>query len=121
MFTGGALVFVLSVLRLAVVHLNETPRYFLAAGKDLKIFETLQTLANKCNRHCYLTLEQLEGCGVGRCAHAKTRFSTNEPLVHLRGLFATKKLGLVTAFLWLSWTVIGLVNPLFFYFFRTCL
>lgn len=116
MFTSGALVFVMSVLRITVVRLKETPKYLLGLGEDAQVVETLQYLANKYDRPISLTLEKLEACGQVRGAHSKNRLSVNEFSVHLRGLFATRKIGISTILIWLSWTLIGLVYPLFYVF-----
>lgn len=116
MFTAGALVFVMSVLRITVVRLKETPKYLLGLGEDAQVVETLQYLASRYNRPISLTLEKLEACGQVKGAHSKKRLSMNELSIHLRGLFATKKIGTSTLLIWLSWTLIGLVYPLFYVF-----
>lgn len=116
MFTSGALVFVMSVLRITVVRLKETPKYLLGLGEDAQVVETLQFLAKKYDRPISLTLEKLEACGEVRGAHSKNRFSANEFSIHLRGLFATRKIGISTILIWISWTLIGLVYPLFYVF-----
>lgn len=116
MFTSGALVFVMSVARVTVVRLKETPKYLLGMGEDAKLVETLQYLANRYDRPCSLTLEQLSACGVVRGTHSRNRFSLGESLIHVRGLFATRKMAMSTLMLWLSWTLIGLAYPLFYVF-----
>ena len=121
MFTSGAAVFVMSVLRITIIRLKETPKYLLAAGEDERVVDTMQELAAQYNRPCSLTLEKLQACGVVRSAHSENRFSLAETLVHLRGLFATKKLGRSTLLIWLSWTLIGLAYPLFYVFLGTYL
>ena len=68
-------------------------------------------------------MEQMQECCVtggvlpaGRrgsiSAHASKKFSFNEVWMHLKGLFATKKLGFSTILIWWSWTLIGLAYPL---------
>ncbi|SPQ27188.1 400c125c-2008-4781-9fc2-1baa70095ad8 [Thermothielavioides terrestris] len=121
MFTSGALVFVMSILRLTVVRLRETPKYLLGLGEDAKVVDTFQALAIKYNRPCSLTLEQLEACGVVTTAHSKNRLSLAETLIHLRGLFSTRKTGLSTVMIWISWTMVGLAYPLFYVFLPTYL
>jgi len=118
MFTSGALVFGMSVARITVIRLKETPKYLLGMGEDARMVETLQYLANKYNRPCSLTVDKLEACGTVRSAHSKNRFSLGEVLVHIRGLFCTKKIALSTVLIWLSWTLIGLAYPLFYVFLR---
>lgn len=121
-YTGGALVFVMSIARLTVIRLKETPKYLIGEGKDQEVVETLQSIATKYNRPCSLTLERLESCGVTAApnerrgsvaAHAKRRASPAEVLTHLRGLFETRKIGLSTCLIWFSWTLIGLAYPLY--------
>jgi hypothetical protein len=63
-----------------------------------------------------LTVEKLEACGEVRGTHSRNRFSLGESLVHLRGLFATRSMAISTLLIWLSWTLIGLVYPLFYVF-----
>lgn len=116
MYTAGALVFILSLLRVTVIRLRETPKYLLGMGEDAKIIETLQYLSHRHNRPCSLTLEKLEACGVVRGTHSKNRFSLGESLIHVRGLFATRKMAVSTGLVWLSWTLIGLAYPLFYVF-----
>ncbi|KAK5201039.1 transporter [Cryomyces antarcticus] len=64
----------------------------------------------------------LQACGVTGAwdrrgsvasAHAKKRFSLREVWVHLKGLFATKRMGLSTSLIWFSWLLIGLAYPLY--------
>ncbi|ROV88773.1 hypothetical protein VPNG_10286 [Cytospora leucostoma] len=116
LFTAGALVFVMSILRITVVRLKETPKYLLGMGEDAKLVDTLQSLAAKHNRTCSLTVEKLEACGEVRGTHSANRFSLNESLIHLRGLFVTRKIATSTLLIWLSWALIGLVYPLFYVF-----
>jgi len=108
-----------------VIRLRETPKFLVGEGRDAEVVDTLQFIANKYHRSCSLTLEDMEACGVtggaslpaGRrgsvTAHAKRRFSFAEVGMHLKGLFATKKLGWSTVLIWWSWTLIGLAYPLY--------
>ncbi|CAN8104394.1 unnamed protein product [Discula destructiva] len=121
MYTAGTLVFVLSVLRITVIRLRETPKYLLGMGEDAKLVETLQYLSERYNRPCSLTLDKLDACGVVRGTHSKKRFSLGESLIHVRGLFATRQMAVSTGLVWLSWTLIGLAYPLFYVFLNTYL
>lgn len=113
MYTSGALVFAMSIARITVVRLQETPKYRLGTGEDAELVQTLHSIAKRYNRNCSLTLEMLEACGTVRTAHSESRYSLSESFVHLSGLFATKKIGLSTILIWFSWTLIGLayVSP----------
>lgn len=126
MFTSGALVFVMSILRLTIIRLKETPKYLLGQGEDAALVETLQHIATKYNRPCSLTLEQLEACGTvmtaqGRGPKRSFASSVAETMSHFRGLFETRRMALSTGLIWLSWTAIGLVYPLFYVFLPTYL
>ncbi|KAH6604935.1 hypothetical protein Trco_006642 [Trichoderma cornu-damae] len=121
LFTGGALVFVMSILRITVVRLRETPKYLLGLGDDAKVVETFQFLAAKYDRPCSLTLEKLEACGQIQSAHGKSRFSLSETRIHFSGLFINKKMSISTVLIWLSWSLIGLIYPLFYVFLPTYL
>lgn len=113
-FTSGAFVLVLSVARVTVIRFHETPKYLICRGQDEKVVTFFQDLAKKYHRSCDLTLEDLQRSGTVTSAHARSRFSFGEILVHYRGLFATKKLAWSTSLIWVSWTLIGLAFPLFF-------
>lgn len=116
MYTSSAMVFVLSVLRVTVIRLVETPKYILGEGKDEVMVENFHKLATKYNRPCTITVEELAACGTVASAHGKSRASFGELTVHFRGLFATKTIGFSTVLIWLSWTMIGLAYPLFYVF-----
>ncbi|KAH8807706.1 major facilitator superfamily domain-containing protein [Xylogone sp. PMI_703] len=122
-YASCSLVFVMSVLRVTVIRLAETPKYLLGKGEDRAAAENLIAIAKKYNRPCSLTVEQLEACGVTevRANHAKNKYSIAEIMVHFRGLFQTRKIGLSTTLIWLSWTLIGLAYPLFNVFLPTYL
>ena len=109
----GAFIFVLSVLRVTVIRLRETPKFLLGQGKDAEVVHVFNELSKQYSRPCSLTVEQLERCGVISSAHSRNRFSTGEFLIHFRALFSTKKVALTTILLWLSWFIIGLAYPLF--------
>lgn len=122
-FANGALVLVMSIARITVIRLRETPKFLLSEGKDEQVIEILQFIATKYHRPCSLTLDRLAECGetdIGQgnrrgtvSAHSKSRFSLKEVWVHIRGLYATKKMGLSTSLIWFSWLLIGLAYPLY--------
>ncbi|KAL2206970.1 MFS general substrate transporter [Sarocladium strictum] len=119
MFTGGAIVFVMSALRLLVMRLPETPKYLVATGQDEKLVTTLLTIAKKHNRPCSLTLESLQACGqvhqVEKASHQSKGQRAISTLIHqVKGLFATRRLAMSTLMIWVSWMGIGLGYPLFF-------
>lgn len=109
----------MSILRITVIRLKETPKFLVGEGKDEQVVETLQALAMKYNRPCSLTLAKMQACNQlavddGRrtsvSAHAKRRVSFAEIWGHLRGLFVTRRIALSTSLIWFSWLLIGLVG-----------
>ncbi|CAG9984029.1 unnamed protein product [Clonostachys byssicola] len=121
MFTGGALMLVMSLLRSFALHLPETPKYLVSSGQDEQVVSLLHKLASKHNRPCSLTLEQLQACGtVNQELQEETaqmsaiRRAAKQLAGHLKGLFGTRKLALSTILIWISWMLIGLGYPLFF-------
>ncbi|KAG6018213.1 hypothetical protein E4U43_007054 [Claviceps pusilla] len=113
LFTGGALVLAMSLLRVTVIRLRETPKYLLGRGQDDKVVETFQYLANRYDRPCSLTLEKLQACGTIRAVQGTNRgLSLRGSSCHFSGLFSTKKVAISTFMIWLSWTLIGLAYPL---------
>lgn len=115
-FASGALVFLMSLLRITVMRLKETPKFLVAEGRDEECLQTLRFLATKYNRPCTLTLEDLRACGTISTARRGKRGPfgrLGEVLVHLKGLFATRRIGISTGLIWFSWTLIGLAYPLY--------
>jgi len=112
-FGCGGLILVMSIARITIIQLRETPKFLLGEGKDEELVKNMQYLAKRYNRHCDLTLEQLTACGNVISTHSK---GLGETLIHIKGLFATKKLGLSTCLIWFSWLLIGLAYPLFYVF-----
>lgn len=112
-FGCGGLILLMSIARVTVVRLRETPKYLLGQGRDEEIVTNLQYIAKRYNRQCDLTLQQLQSCGTVSSAHSK---GIGETWIHIRGLFVTRKLGYSTCLIWFSWTLIGLAYPLFYVF-----
>lgn len=109
----------MSIARVTVIRLHETPKFLVGQGCDQQVVDTLQGLARKYNRPCTLTLDRMEACGAmdnegaAGDAHGKRRFSLTEVRVHLKGLYATSRIGVSTSLIWLSWLLIGLAYPLY--------
>lgn len=107
--------FVMSMARIFVIRLKETPKFLVGEGRDAECVEVLQGIATKYNRPCSLTLEALQACGTTatRETQGKSKWGFGTISVHLRGLYATKRIGVSTTLIWLSWTLIGLAYPLY--------
>jgi len=113
-FASGALVLVMSILRITVIRLQETPKFLVGEGKDAECVAVLQSIAQKYNRPCSLTVEKLAACGTITDHRAgRSKWSFGEVGMHLKGLFSTRKIGYSTSLIWLSWVLIGLAYPLY--------
>jgi len=115
-YSSGSLVLVMSILRVTIIQLKETPKFLVGEGRDAECVETLQFIATKYNRPCSLTLELLQECGaIDRAAArgGKSKWGFGEVGMHLRGLYSTKRIGISTTLIWFSWTLIGLAYPLY--------
>lgn len=120
-FTAGGIVLLMSIARVVVIRFHETPKFLLCQGHDEAVVNLLQDLATKHGRKCNLTVEQLAACGSIISTHSKSRVSFGELAVHYRGLFATRKLAISTTLVWFSWSLIGLIYPLYYVFLPTYL
>ncbi|KAJ4413320.1 Filamentous Growth Regulator [Didymella pomorum] len=114
-YASGALVFVMSMARIFVIRLKETPKFLIGEGRDAEALAVLQHIATKYNRPCSLTLDTLTRCGTlsTRSTQGKSKWAPGAIGVHLKGLYATRRIGVSTTLIWLSWTLIGLAYPLY--------
>ena len=111
-FSLGALVFVASILRVAVLRLQHSSKWLITQGRDAEVIGTLQSIATKYNRPLSLTLENL--ISFGEVKDAKTSpWSARRLAAHVRVLFQTRKLAYSTVILFLTWATIGIAYPLF--------
>ena len=114
-YASGSLVFVMSIARITVIRLKETPKFLVGEGRDAECVETLQYIAEKYGRPCSLTLERMQACGTTdtRASQGKSKWGLGGVWGHIRGLYATRRIGISTTLIWLSWTLIGLAYPLY--------
>lgn len=98
-------------------HCNSLQTNTTGALKGILRYEPSADCYTYLFRPCDLTIERMEACGItggqrrgSLSAHASKRFSFAEVGMHLKGLFATKKLGLSTVLIWWSWLLIGKVS-----------
>lgn len=114
-YASGSLVFVMSIARLTVIKLKETPKFLVGEGRDAECVETLQFIATKYNRPCSLTLEKMNACGtIDKSATVgQNKWALGGVWGHIKGLYSSRRIGISTSLIWLSWTLIGLAYPLY--------
>ncbi|KAH8674120.1 major facilitator superfamily domain-containing protein [Xylariales sp. PMI_506] len=115
---SGTLVLLMSIARVTIVQLHETPKYLLCEGRDHQVVKLFQDLACQYQRPCDLTLEELQACGKVTSAHS-TDVEGKHPwmselMVHFKGLFKTRVMTISVLLLWFSWMLIGIAYPLFY-------
>ena len=116
-YANGSLMLAMSVARVTIIRLHETPKFLIGQGRDAEVIEGLRQISDKYNRPMSLTVERLEACGqIGTIGGAGGKKGIAAIWWHVKGLFATRKLGLSTCLIWLSWLMIGLAYPLYFVF-----
>ncbi|KAH8893920.1 MFS general substrate transporter [Thozetella sp. PMI_491] len=101
-FTNGAIILVLSLLRVLVIHFHETPKFLLTQGRDEDVVKTLQDLTTKYNRPFSLTVDELRTCGVIEAGTKKT-----SPL----DLFTDRSRATQTCCILAFWVIVGLAYP----------
>jgi hypothetical protein len=116
-FTLGALMFLLAILRLFVFPLHESPRYLLGRGHDDDAVAVIHEIARYNRTETSLTVENLENAGHRAEQQAGTRNwrvlseSSVWTAKHVRSLFATKKMAWSTSLLiWIWGTVFHIKN-----------
>lgn len=119
--TCGGFVLICALMRVFFIKMLESPKYDISHGNDEQVIRSLDTIAASSGRVNPLTLEMLQACGtIENDDSDKTLMeklnimnSLRSIKFHLKGLFATRILGLSTALNFLSWMLIGLAYPLF--------
>lgn len=119
--TCGGFVLLCALGRVFLITMMESPKYDISNGNDENVIRSLDTIAASSKRTNPLTLQMLQDVGtIQRDNSEKTLLQKLNVLdalrsigFHLKGLFATKIMGVSTALNFLSWLLIGLAYPLF--------
>ncbi|KAL5479006.1 MFS1_2 [Sanghuangporus weigelae] len=132
LFTIGGLMLALWCLRALVFRLYESPRYLIARGEDEKAVAVLHAVARINGTTCSLTAEQLKRAGASAVASSGgsplivsvnedhkaglsgvAKWSVKEMWIHVKGLFATRKVAWSTSLLIFLWGIISLASTLY--------
>lgn len=141
-FIIGGITFFCFFLRFIVFRIPESPKYFLAKGRDAEAVDAMHRFAKMCGRPLPEDMlsvsilrsaagqdeymdhkEEVVRSKLGFVDSAKlslrnlredlTRGSNGNTRSGIKALFATRQLGYTTAMIWLLWAIIGLAYPLF--------
>lgn len=81
----GSFVFILSILRIFVIRLKESPKWLLSQNKDDEVVRIIEEIALIGGKTCPLTVDQLRTIGtVVQANNAKT-YSPSIILYHIKG------------------------------------
>jgi MFS family permease len=84
-YTLGSLVFVLSVLRMVVIRLKESPKWLLSQNRDAEVVKIIEEIAHAAGKQSPLTLAQLEAIGPVRNAGGANKYSPMIIFHHIKG------------------------------------
>jgi hypothetical protein len=111
-FTAGSIVLALSLLRVLLIKMHQTPKWLISQNRDREAFEALKTLSIKYNRPIHLTCHDLQD--QGQVLHTEhSVWSALRLKNHFGGLFETKILAYSTSMIIANWFIIGMVSPLY--------
>jgi len=84
-YTLGGFVFILSILRITVIRLKESPKWLLSQNKDAEVVKIIQSIAKAAGKECSLTLEQLESIGTVCEINNIKKYNPKMILYHIKG------------------------------------
>jgi MFS family permease len=84
-YTLGAFFFILSLLRLIVIRLKESPKWLLSQNKDVEVVKIIQSIAKAAGKESSLTLEQLESIGLVHEINNMKKYNRKIILYHIKG------------------------------------
>ena len=121
-YTNSAIVLFLAIVRLGIFSMDESPKYLISNGRDEEAVAVLQLIAQKYNRKCSLTVEDLAACGEYEDSHnfkaEGYTFKTVSSAIaaHVKILYSSQKVAYSSSLIFLSWFLIGLAYNTFFNF-----
>lgn len=84
-YTLGSLMFILSVLRVLVIRLKESPKWLLSQNRDQEVVKIINDIAQAAGKACPLTLEQLQSFGSVVQDNQKNSQGLSIITYHIRG------------------------------------
>ena len=84
-YTLGSFVFVLSLLRIFVIRLKESPKWLLSQNRDAEVVKIIQEIAEGAGKQCSLTLEQLQSIGTVNTNKDSKKYNPKIIWYHIKG------------------------------------
>jgi hypothetical protein len=129
-YTLGSFVLVLSIIRMLVIRLKESPKWLLSQNRDEEVVNVIQEIAHAAGKESPLTIEQLKSFGPVFPTRGSSKYDPMIIFNHIKGklivfiyvfefseifigLFPNRKVGYSTFLNIASWALIGLAYPLY--------
>ena len=84
-YTLGSLVFVLSLLRVVIIRLKESPKWLLSQNRDAEVIQIIQDIAKTAGKESPLTREQLDAIGPILTNNNVSKYSPRIIVHHIKG------------------------------------
>ncbi|CAF1574170.1 unnamed protein product [Adineta ricciae] len=112
-YTLGSFVFLLSLLRMLVIRLKESPKWLLSQNRDEEVVKIIGEIAHSAGKQNPLTIEQLQEIGPITTLSDFKKYDLTVIFHHIKGLFPNAKVTYSTLLNIASWALIGLAYPLY--------
>ena len=117
-YTNGSIVLAMAILRLTLIRLQETPKFLVSNNRDQEAVEILQRIAQKHNRTCSLTIEDLESLGKVEInddyrKHIDIKGTFRLVTHHVQILFSNRTMARSSVLVFVSWLLLGISYPLY--------
>jgi hypothetical protein len=86
-YTLGSFVFVLSMLRIFVIRLKESPKWLLSQNRDEEVVKIIQEIAQSAGKESPLTLEQLTSIGTVSNSKISKKYNPRIIWYHIKGKY----------------------------------
>jgi hypothetical protein len=86
-FTLGGFVLILSLLRMIVIRLKESPKWLLSQNRDAEVVKIIDDIAKAAGKQNPLTLEKLQSIGTVQSANKIKKYNPMIFLYHIKGMF----------------------------------
>ena len=84
-YTLGGFVLILSILRMVVIRLKESPKWLLSQNRDAEVVEIIEEIARAAGKQSPLTIEQLNALGLVNKGAEVKKYNPMIIVYHIKG------------------------------------
>lgn len=84
-YTLGGFVAILSILRITVIRMKESPKWLLSQNKDAEVVKIISDIAENAGKKSSLTLEKLESLGKVHKTNEFNKYNVMVIIQNIRG------------------------------------